>query len=141
MNKNSTASIVESIVQALRLITVCNGYETNAGYNTHIHKQDFGIGDVCKYPGLSVFGLEETLEEHKGNCYKQSLNLTIEGYMIHKYINESYALASDIKRALLSNSFPFQIFYQGYELFLPEESSRLSRIQMRFKLIYVEHIY
>lgn len=132
--------IINAIHIALEEITPENKYFTSSGKQVFFNKQGFEYREHQPYPALSFFITEESHLEHKGECYKQELNLDIEGYSGSIEVNDIYELACDVKMALLKEEFPFNVTYQGYEITLPNEGSCVFSVKLKFKVIYLEKI-
>lgn len=134
------SDIIAQMVLALKAIRPLAHYHNDIGANVFLNKQWFDRRDSNKCPELSLFVLEETLLESKGNCYKQELTIHVEGFLWQNSSEKIYLLAADVKRALLGAKFPFGITYHGYEINLPDDGASVMRVQVKFKVIYFENI-
>lgn len=126
----NVVDIIQSITRLLK----------GDGFNVFCAKQWFDFRTQSE-PVLSVFVLEESLLDFKGSSFKQELIGRIEGHVQQSKSEDIYCLASYIKHTLLTAHFPFQFYYLGYDISLPEEGSNMISLQVRFKVTYVEEIH
>lgn len=108
--------------------------------SVYFNKQWFDFREVHRAPVLSLFILEETLLDNKGNSYKQELSAHIEAFVASNNEDYIYHLVTDIKSALLIQQYPFSISYQGYEISLPDEGAHIVSARVKFKIVYFENI-
>lgn len=132
--------IIKQLIQALKQIKLDNHFHNDIGTHVYLNKQWFDCRQANQQPELSLFILEETPLDSKGNCFKQELTIHVEGLTQKNNSDEIYLLAADIKKALLNPKLPFSIAYHGYEINLPEDGASVARVHVKFKVIYLEKI-
>lgn len=140
MTEPKKIKIFKSLITSLKEIKKRNQYFTNAGMNVYFNRRWIDCRADIDHPFLALFALEENLIEKKGNVCKCEVSAHVEAYCCLKDEYNIYELLTDIKKVLLKSYDGFTLSYHGYEINLPEEGAKMTSLQVKFKVIYLEMI-
>lgn len=140
MTEPKKIQIFKCLIASLKEIKKRNHYFTNAGMNVFFNRRWVDCRADISHPFLALFALEENLIEKKGSVCKCDISAHVEAYLCLKDEFDIYELISDIKKVLLKSYDGFAISYHGYEINLPEEGAKMTSLQVKFKLVYLESI-